>query len=67
MAEKKDARVILEFDSEAAAKHFIGWFLDGGGDDRLVESAEIHLKDESATPAVVEYDGVRWPEQGFDW
>ena len=40
------ARVIIEFPSKEAAKRFLGWFSDGGGESNFFESEEVHADDE---------------------
>ena len=41
-----DSHIVeLEFVSIEAADHFIGWYLDGGGEQEEHESAQSHLDD----------------------
>ena len=40
-----DSHIVeLEFVSTAAAAHFIGWYLDGGGDQDEDKSAQYHME-----------------------
>ncbi len=62
---KNSTIVTLEFRTGEHARHFLGWYLDGGGDQHCARSTEIHLGEEDDGTLAVSHGGRRWPDHGF--
>lgn len=63
--DRESVEVTLKFSDGLHARHFIGWFLDGGGDDMCARSAHHHMGDGVIGLVALEHGGVSWPSSGF--